>query len=121
MTRFLSKSMIAAGLAATALASATPAMAEPYRGQHQKDDTLKAALIGGLVGLAIGVIATSGDKDKHRRCDDRRYDDDRCYRGYDRTYQDGYYRDGSYRYDGRFENGRGYEDDAHYRYERRRY
>ncbi|MBS0475074.1 MAG: hypothetical protein JSR28_07975 [Proteobacteria bacterium] len=103
MTGIFKKSVFGAALAATALASATPAMADPYGGyrRHNGGDTAGAAILGGMVGLAIGVIAASAGHDKHR-CDYNRNDDryrdgyrnDRCYR--DGRYQGNYPQQGGY-------------------------
>ncbi len=123
MTSFLKKSAIATAMAATALASATPAMADPYRGyrQHNGGDTAAAAVIGGIIGLTIGVIAASGNN-KHQRCDGDRNDDRRCYRGNNRgynrgnygTYNGGYY-DNQYPQGGYYDqNGRYYDQNGRY-------
>lgn len=140
MTGIFKKSVLAATLAATALVSAAPAQADPYRGRrHNNGDAVGAAVLGGIIGLAIGVIASSGGKNKHR-CDydrnrDDRYErnyDERCYRDRDGRYgnyrqQGGYYgnypqQDGSYRDDGRYADRDGrYEQDDDYREGRQGY
>jgi hypothetical protein len=81
------KTVIAAGLAATALASTTPAMARDY---HRGNDNTAAVAIGaGILGLAVGAIAaSSNDRDRYY---DNRYDG-RVYAS-DWSYRDGYYWD----------------------------
>lgn len=122
----LKKTALGTALVASALASASPAMAQDYRyRRHDGGDTAAAAVVGGIVGIAIGaLIASSGNK--HNRCDGDRDDDRRCYRHYDRNYNGGYYNgypqggyygnDGRYyrndgRYDGRRYDDRGYDGD----------
>lgn len=95
------KTAIAAGLAATALASTTPAMARDW---HRGNDNTAAVAIGaGILGLAVGALVASGND----RRDDRRYASDWSYRN-------GYYwdRDGGRHsrddYDRYRRDGRGY-------------
>ena len=119
MSGFLKKSVLAATLAATALTSATPALADDYRYRRHHDnggDTAAAAVVGGIVGLALGAIIASSGRNKHDR--DRRYRDGNHNNGgyYDRSgwqWRDGYYwdRDGR-RYD---RDGRPCDDDRGYR------
>lgn len=76
------KSVIAAGLAATAIVSTTPAMARDY---HRGNDNTAAVAIGaGILGLAVGAIVASNSNDRR---DDRYYD-----AGW--QYRDGYYWNG---------------------------
>jgi hypothetical protein len=83
----LKKTALAAGLAATALASTTPAMARDY---HRGNDNTAAVAIGaGILGLAVGAIAASSNNRN-----DRYYDNDRYYAS-DWSYRDGYYWDGN--------------------------
>ena len=82
------KTAIAAGLAATALASTTPAMARDY---HRGNDNTAAVAIGaGILGLAVGAIAASSSNHN-----DRYYDDRYAGPAYvsDWSYRDGYYWD----------------------------
>lgn len=77
------KAALAAGLAATALATTTPAMARDW---HRGNDNTAAVAIGaGILGLAVGAIAASSSRDRDRY-DDRYYSSDWSYR-------DGYYWD----------------------------
>lgn len=77
------KTALAAGLAATALATTTPAMARDW---HRGNDNTAAVAIGaGILGLAVGAIAASSSRDRDR------YDD--RYYGSDWSYRDGYYWD----------------------------
>ena len=110
MTMF-KKAALATALAASALTSATPAMARDYYGRHHGSDTAGIAIGAGIIGLAIGAIAASSsnrhnyeyrdgyywDREGRRYDrDGRRYDDSRYYarRGYG---DDGYYYDRGYR------------------------
>lgn len=105
----LKKTLLGTALIATALSSATPALADSYGGYHRGNggDTAGAAVAGGIIGLAIGaLIASAGNK---HRCDGDRDDDRRCY---DRRYQDGYNGGGYYNgypaQGGYYNNGGGY-------------
>lgn len=123
----LKKSAIAATLAATALATSSPAMARDY---HRNNDNTAAVAIGaGVIGLAIGAIVASSGKDRDRydnryhvrdgwyynngyyynRSGDRykRADWERRYRN-DRSY-------GNYRYNDRYDQRRGNYGDYYYR------
>jgi len=78
MVTFAKKATLALALAASALASATPAMADPYYGnryRHRGGDTAGAAIVGGIIGIALGaIIASSSNNNRGRDYDDRRYD-----------------------------------------------
>lgn len=78
------KTALAAGLAATALASTTPAMA---RGYDRGNDTAAIAIGAGILGLAVGAIAASSSN-RNNRYNDR-------YNAADWSYRDGYYWDGN--------------------------
>jgi len=83
------KTALAVGLAATALATTTPAMARDW---HRGGDNTAAVAIGaGILGLAVGAIAASSSRD-HDRYDNARYDD--RYYGSSWSYRDGYYWNG---------------------------
>jgi len=88
----IKKTAFATALAATALTSATPAMARDH--WHRGGDRTGAAIAVGVVGLALGAMIASSANDRHR-------------------YRDRYYRDGRY-YD---RDGR-YYDDRYDRYDR---
>ncbi|MBS0480805.1 MAG: hypothetical protein JSR96_01385 [Proteobacteria bacterium] len=108
MTGILKTSVFGAALAATALVSATPAMADPYGNGYRhrgNGDTAGAAILGGMVGLAIGVIAASAGNKHHNNCDyyDRdgnryrgEYRDQRCYRRGDNGNYGNYPQQGGY-------------------------
>ncbi len=86
------KTAIAAGLAATALASTTPAMARDY---HRGNDNTAAVAIGaGILGLAVGAIAASSSN-RDDRCYDAGYDNRYAGPAYVSgwSYRDGYYWD----------------------------
>ena len=93
MKSFLTRTVLSTAVAATALASATPAMADPYYGRHRGNgDATGAAIAGGIIGLALGAIIVSSSRDNDRD----RYDGNRSYQ---RNHQ-GYYRNrDGYRYD----------------------
>jgi hypothetical protein len=120
MTPFFKKFALGSALAATALASATPAMADPYGNRrHNGGDTAGAAVVGGIIGLTIGALLASAGN-RHRRCDGDRNDDRRCYRGNNGGYSDGYYgnqypQGGYYDQNGRYyeQNGRYYDGNRH--------
>ena len=106
----LKKATLATVLAATALTSVTPAMADPYYGRgHRRGggDATGAAIAGGIIGLALGaIIASSANSNRNRYAD----------RGW--TWRDGYYWDRQgRRYD---RDGRPCDDDDGY-YQRRGY
>ncbi len=86
---FFRNATIATALAATALASATPAMARDY--YRHNDNTAAVAIGAGVVGLALGAIIASNSNDRDRYRDRDRYYDS----GY--AYDSGWqYRDGWY-------------------------
>ncbi len=68
------KALLASTLAATAMVSATPAMARD--GHRGGNDTAAIAIGAGIIGLAIGALATSGRNDRY---DDRYYVSDGWY------------------------------------------
>jgi hypothetical protein len=98
----LKKSTFATVLAATALTSATPAMARDH--YHRGGDRAGTAVAVGVVGLALGAIIASSANDHDRYRDSRYYRDGRYY--------DGGYNDGRYYRDGRYSDG--YNDRGYY-------
>ena len=98
------KSIFATALAASAFASATPALADGYR-RHDGDDTAAIAIGAGVIGLALGAIIASSDNDRRR----------------DRYYRDGY----GYDYAPNWQNRNGWYRDRdgarHSRHEYDRY
>jgi len=107
-------------LAASALASAAPAMADPYDGyrHHGSGDAAGAAIAGGIIGLALGaIIASSGN---HHNYDDderryhARYREQPSWNG--QVYYNGAYKNGYNRYyDQRYRRGyqQGYSPDSY--------
>ena len=106
MTSIITKTALGAALAATALVSATPASAHDYYGERERGgDTAGAAIVGGVIGLALGAIIASGsNRHQDRARYDRRYYN-RGYNGggyynqdqtgYNNGYNNGYYNNGS--------------------------
>lgn len=78
MVTFAKKATLAIALAASALASATPAMADPFYGRHHRGrggDTAGAAIVGGIIGIALGaIIASSSNNNRNRNHADPRFD-----------------------------------------------
>jgi len=127
MISFAKKATLALALGASALASATPAMADPYGGyrRHRGGDSTGAAIAGGLIGLALGaIIVSASNNNRHRDHADRRYET--RYRGqptwngayngdpYDQRYQNGqpgYTRDGYPQGNDGYYDRRGYRQD----------
>ena len=117
MTGIFKKTVLDTALAATTLATATPAQAEGYRGRGHGDGA-GPAIIAGIFGLAIGAIIASAGNDHRNRYaqngwtwrdgyywdrEGRRYDRD----GRPCDQDDGYYRRG-YGYQGGGYPGGGY-------------
>lgn len=90
---FFRKATIAAALAATALATTTPAMARDY---HRGNDNTAAVAIGaGILGLAVGAIVASSSNRDDRYSDQGYYADSYYGPAYTTSwsYRDGYYWD----------------------------
>ena len=85
MFSFAKMATLATALAASALASTSPAMARDYH-RHRGNDTAAIAVGAGILGLAIGAIAASSNNRS-------RVYDDRYYNGGSYYYRDGYYYD----------------------------
>jgi len=100
MFNLVKKTVLGSALAATAMLSATPAMADSYRGGRHDDGAGTAIAIGaGILGIAaIAAIASSHNKD-------------RDYDGYNRGYNGGYNGGGTYY--------RGYVGNGYYENQRR--
>ena len=90
----IKKTVLGSALAATALVSATPAMA---RDRYRHDDNTAAVAVGaGILGVGLGVLLGSGNRGYD---DGYRYDNGRWYDGY--RYDNGWFydRQGQRRYD----------------------
>lgn len=111
----MKKSLAALTLAATAVVASSPAAAR--EGYRDRDDTAAVAIGAGIVGLAVGAIVASSNRD--RRYVDRRYD--RRYVDNGRYYDNRYYNNRAPRYNSRYysrrDDRRRYDD----RYYGRRY
>lgn len=83
MITFAKKAVLALALGASALATATPAMADPYGGWRHRGrggDQAGTAIAAGIIGLALGAILVSASNNNRNRDPyDRRYDN--RYRG----------------------------------------
>jgi hypothetical protein len=141
MFSFAKKAALATVLAATSLTAVTPAMAQGYSyggygdygdygyRNHDHGDSTGAAIVGGIVGIAIGaLIASSGNRNNHRNSAYRNgwewrdgYYWDREGRRYDRdgrAYNDnrnGYYTGRTQDYGNDYYQRRGYRDGDGYR------
>jgi hypothetical protein len=102
------KATLATALAASALVSTTPAMARDNYRRHDGGDEVAAAVVGGVIGIALGAIIASGN-DRNDRYDNRRYQRSGDYYRNDRVYRDGrYYNRNGYRNDRDYYSRRGY-------------
>jgi hypothetical protein len=122
MTNIITKTALGAALAASAVVSAAPASAHDYYGERERGgDTAGAAIVGGVIGLALGaLVASSTNHHQDRARYDRRY--------YNRGYNGGgYYNQGQTGYyngsnNGYYNNGSdGYNGYDNSYYERRGY
>ena len=95
MTKFWKKAVLGAALAASTVTAVSPAAAEPWRGGYHRGggDAAGAAIVGGVIGLALGAAIASGhhdrDYDRGYYNEGYVYPDNPVYEGY-------YYRDGFY-------------------------
>ena len=91
MNKFLTKSVLGATLAATALTAAAPADAQRYRRGYRHDNGAGTAIIAGVAGLAIGAaIASSNNRDRYYR-DDYYYNNNYRYNDYNYPRYNNYY------------------------------
>ena len=93
MANLMTKAVLGATLAATALTAAAPADAQRWRRNRGGGDVAAGAVLGGIVGLGIGAAIASSNRDRFY---DRGYYD----RGY---YPRGYVYDRGYVIDRRFD------------------
>ena len=85
MNGFLMKAGLGTALAASALATATPATAQRWGHRHDRgSDVAAGALIGGVVGLGLGAAIASSNRGPY-------YDYPPRYRGYRGYYPQPYY------------------------------
>ena len=102
MTSFLKKTTLSAALLATAITgmTATPALADGYRGGRGHGDGTGTAIAAGIFGLALGAIIVSSANNNHR--------------DHDGPYVGGYYRPGWAWRDGYYwdRDGRRYDRDG---------
>ena len=107
MLNLVKKVTLGTALAASVLVTATPAMAQDYRGRHRDDNGTAIAVGAGILGIiAIAALASS----KNRDCDGYRDNDRRCdnnrggyYGGYNSGYNGGY--NGGYNSGGYYRGG----------------
>ncbi|HEY9234793.1 MULTISPECIES: hypothetical protein [Phenylobacterium] len=103
MKKLLISAMAGVVAAGSLAAVATSAEAQPYRYRHHRDnnDAAAAAVVGGVLGLALGAAIAGSNKD-------RRYYDNGYYNN---GYYNGYYNNGYY---GRSGYDRGYYGRSYY-------
>lgn len=122
MTSIFTRTALGTALAASVLATATPASAQEYYGHRDHGDATGAAIAGGIIGLALGaIIVSSSHHDHDRDRYDRRYYNNgyngggyyqQGYNGYNRNTYNGYYNNGyNNQYRGNDGDRRGYDND----------
>ena len=94
MFQLAKKTVLATAMAATAMVSATPAMAQS---RHHHDDNGTAIAVGAGI-LGIIAIAALSSNHNDRRCDGDRDDDRRCYDNRNYGNGGGYYGGDGYYY-----------------------
>lgn len=91
MNKIMTKAVLGATLAATALTVAAPAEAQYYR-RHRGGDATGAAIVGGIAGLAIGAaIASNNNRDRYYRDDYYSYNNNYRYNDYNYPQYNNYY------------------------------
>lgn len=129
LTHLFKKPVLATAMAASALVSASPAMADSYGNYRRHDDTGKV-IAAAVAGVVIGAVLNSSRNPRNGRCvtDSNGYS--RCYRantngaynnGYNQVgYNSGYYQGGGgynqggyYQQGGYNNNGGYYQNDGH--------
>ena len=90
MNRIMTKAVLGATLAATALTVAAPAEAQRYR--RYRDDDTGTAIVAGVAGLAIGaaIASSANNRDRYYR-DDYYYNDNYRYNDYNYPRYNNYY------------------------------
>ena len=124
VTHLFKKSVLATALVASALASASPAMADSYGNYRRHDDTGKV-IAAAVAGVVIGAVLNSNRNARNGRCVTDRNGYSRCYRtntngaynnGYNRGgyNQGGYYQGGGGYNNGYYQGGGGYNQGGYY-------
>ncbi len=112
VTHLFKKSVLGTVMAASALASASPAMADDYGRYRRHDDTGKVAAAA-VAGVIVGALLSSNRNRGNRNCVVDHNGNQRCYRGnnggyYNNGYnQNGYNRGGHYQQQGGYYGGNG--------------
>ena len=113
VTHLFKKSVLAAAMAASALAGASPAMANSYGNYRRHDDTGKI-IAAAVAGVIVGAVLNSNRNSRNGRCVTDRNGNSRCYRANSNgAYNNGYNQGGYYQQGGYDENGGYYQNDGY--------
>ena len=112
------KSVLAAAMAASALAGASPAMADAY-GRHRRHDDTGKVIAAAVAGVIVGAVLNSNRNHRNGRCFTDRNGYSRCYRdNNNRAYNNGYNQGGynGYNQGGYYQQGgyNGYNQGSYY-------
>ena len=112
VTYLFKKSVLAAAMAASALAGASPAMAQ-YGGYRPQNDTGRA-IAAAVARVLVGGVLNSNRHSRYQRCVVGRDGYTHCDRDNSRgTYNTGYNQGGYYQQGGYGENGGYYQNDGY--------
>ena len=79
VTHLFKKSVLAAAMAASALAGASPAMANSY-GNYRRHDNTGKIIAAAVAGVIVGAVLNSNRNSRNGRCVTDRNGYSRCYR-----------------------------------------